>query len=109
MALDVPQLFQNLTNEFGEDLLQRAAVWMTLRESKASFAIEGEADRASRIERFADVIARRTGHGDSPLSDTALAQLQGEILGRRTTLRSEERRVGKECVSTCRSRWSPSH
>src|SRR3546814_20817457 len=28
----------------------------------------------------------------------------GEIAGR-----SEERRVGKECVSTCRSRWSPSH
>src|SRR3546814_20248869 len=23
--------------------------------------------------------------------------------------RSEECRVGKECVSTCRSRWSPSH
>src|SRR3546814_16397149 len=23
--------------------------------------------------------------------------------------RSEERRVGKECVSTCRSRWSPDH
>src|SRR3546814_17792909 len=23
--------------------------------------------------------------------------------------RSEERRVGKECVSTCSSRWSPSH
>src|SRR3546814_5188960 len=33
--------------------------------------------------------------------------------GRRTTVlpasRSEERRVGKECVSTCRSRWSPYH
>src|SRR3546814_13393997 len=25
------------------------------------------------------------------------------------TDRSEERRVGKECVSTCRSRWSPFH
>src|SRR3546814_9857572 len=24
-----------------------------------------------------------------------------------TNFRSEERRVGKECVSTCRSRWSP--
>src|SRR3546814_3985108 len=24
-------------------------------------------------------------------------------------IRSEERRVGKECVSTCRSRWSPNH
>jgi len=86
MALDVPQLFKSLTDEFGEDLLQRAAVWMTLRESKASFAIEGEADRASRIERFADVIVRRTGHGDSPLDDAALAQLQSEILGKRTTL-----------------------
>src|SRR3546814_10632628 len=38
------------------------------------------------------------------------------VLGRRKrrgtpeevqALRSEERRVGKECVSTCRSRWSP--
>src|SRR3546814_1050703 len=26
-----------------------------------------------------------------------------------TIQRSEERRVGKECVSTCRSRWSPYH
>src|SRR3546814_16027563 len=27
----------------------------------------------------------------------------------KTSSRSEERRVGNECVSTCRSRWSPSH
>src|SRR3546814_9327201 len=27
----------------------------------------------------------------------------------RASVRSEERRVGKECVSTCRSRWSPYH
>src|SRR3546814_19473438 len=27
----------------------------------------------------------------------------------RCTARSEERRVGKECVSKCRSRWSPYH
>src|SRR3546814_11610335 len=33
-----------------------------------------------------------------------------EIFGSRAFVyRSEERRVGKECVSTCRSRWSPSH
>src|SRR3546814_14034883 len=30
-------------------------------------------------------------------------------LRRETHPRSEERRVGKECVSTCRSRWSPYH
>src|SRR3546814_17516214 len=28
---------------------------------------------------------------------------------RELQMRSEERRVGKECVSTCRSRWSPYH
>src|SRR3546814_19189728 len=37
----------------------------------------------------------------------------GPMLADRWTVspdgRSEERRVGKECVSTCRSRWSPSH
>src|SRR3546814_13701743 len=33
--------------------------------------------------------------------------LEAQRLEQRT--RSEERRVGKECVSTCRSRWSPYH
>src|SRR3546814_14830584 len=34
---------------------------------------------------------------------------QGEPVERLAFVRSEERRVGKECVSTCRSRWSPLH
>src|SRR3546814_5777549 len=34
----------------------------------------------------------------------------GRHLGaRQCRIRSEERRVGNECVSTCRSRWSPCH
>src|SRR3546814_5381188 len=33
----------------------------------------------------------------------------GQALGPDDQQRSEERRVGKECVSTCRSRWSPYH
>src|SRR3546814_15867529 len=33
----------------------------------------------------------------------------GFIAGFEHPTRSEERRVGKECVSTCRSRWSPDH
>src|SRR3546814_11766144 len=32
-----------------------------------------------------------------------------ELSSTLTSTRSEERRVGKECVSTCRSRWSPNH
>src|SRR3546814_4726964 len=57
-------------------------------------------------------------------SDLARAQCRGDagVIGQRPGLaqgrlpftggrqgRSEERRVGKECVSTCRSRWSPYH
>src|SRR3546814_7984594 len=48
--------------------------------------------------------------------DQAFATFQAETLGARVfgaqvlfQARSEESRVGKECVSTCRSRWSPSH
>src|SRR3546814_12059362 len=33
----------------------------------------------------------------------------GLSIGKGGSIRSEERRVGTECVSTCRSRWSPYH
>src|SRR3546814_2776075 len=42
------------------------------------------------------------------LEGLALHQLEGEQRAGGDP-RSEERRVGKECVSTCRSRWSPYH
>src|SRR3546814_6752721 len=35
--------------------------------------------------------------------------LDGELASGLRLERSEERRVGKECVNTCRSRWSPDH
>src|SRR3546814_17562354 len=40
---------------------------------------------------------------------TAEAARKGLAQGLAIAFRSEERRVGKESVSTCRSRWSPSH
>src|SRR3546814_17744438 len=43
---------------------------------------------------------------DRLVSDQRMLRLEGAFL---EELRSEERRVGKECVSTCRSRWSPYH
>src|SRR3546814_14744969 len=39
----------------------------------------------------------------------ALVAQPDAFMGLRNGRRSEERRVGKECVSTCRSRWSPYH
>src|SRR3546814_14434026 len=43
------------------------------------------------------------------LSRDFLSYGPGEKDKRGRTMRSEERRVGKECVSKCRSRWSPYH
>src|SRR3546814_984042 len=45
------------------------------------------------------------------IGDASPAQHLEELGGQRQEggERSEERRVGKECVSTCRSRWSPYH
>src|SRR3546814_16415711 len=47
--------------------------------------------------------AKITGQPVEPAGKCCFKSLGG--IGRR----SEERRVGKECVSTCRSRWSPYH
>src|SRR3546814_18148867 len=38
------------------------------------------------------------------VEEVAVHELAGAGIG---FVRSEERRVGKECISTCRSRWSP--
>src|SRR3546814_8862201 len=43
------------------------------------------------------------------LSKDGQVILERRKFNTRAMMRSEERRVGKECVSTCRSRWSPYH
>src|SRR3546814_17599863 len=45
----------------------------------------------------------------SPLKTFLTVPLPGAKSGIISATRSEERRVGKECVSTCRSRWSTTH
>src|SRR3546814_3169627 len=46
-------------------------------------------------------------HGKIVVHDREL--WKAYVAGAEKAFRSEERRVGKECVSTCRSRWSPYH
>src|SRR3546814_16862760 len=47
---------------------------------------------------------------EHPAAEPEAARLGGNgNLPDEQFVRSEERRVGKECVSTCRSRWSPYH
>src|SRR3546814_10161516 len=60
------------------------------------------ADRMAAIDHDLDVQAVAL---EQQIVACAADQLRG--IGERR--RSEERRVGKECVSTCRSRWSQNH
>src|SRR3546814_6072330 len=56
-------------------------------------------------ERLKQVDAQTTIHVENRKQQAQDAQSQREL----QMQRSEERRVGKECVSTCRSRWWPYH
>ncbi len=79
---------QHLTDlevEFGAELLRRSAVWLTIKESRASFAIEHEEQHVQRVQRFASVMEQRCGQYDEPLSEATLAELQLQILGSRAT------------------------
>src|SRR3546814_14033974 len=69
--------------DFGDDLIPRPAGSQIFRPDIDIIFVEG-VDRPFRPTR---VLAKRAAQADDPIT------------------RSEERRVGKECVSTCRSRW----
>src|SRR3546814_14761901 len=72
------------------------------RHSTATGSMKGSCGfESSRpgVFRFTE-LKRTTGYGIMrPESDCHILSMS----------RSEERRVGKECVSTCRSRWEPYH
>src|SRR3546814_3623258 len=53
-----------------------------------------------------DQFVRNRAVGPCPLGGAHIAHTKAGAAGFADD-RSEERRVGKECVSTCRSRWSP--
>src|SRR3546814_5720500 len=61
------------------------------------------AQRNAYLQRVRGIIEQGIANGHFRPCDPGLTTLG--FLG----MRSEERRVGKECVSTCRSRWSQYH
>src|SRR3546814_4140508 len=87
----------------------------TIREA------QGRSSRTMRDVKHHDLIAEREKSAayrheieELRAKIASLASLNEMLLEenrllKATVNRSEERRVGKECVSTCRSRWSPCH
>src|SRR3546814_5074427 len=57
--------------------------------------------------RFKDLPSQGVVIGEVDFSNQGRSRVM--LKNRGKLRRSEERRVGKECVSTCRSRWSPYH
>src|SRR3546814_15589239 len=83
----------------GADRLQHDAV--AICENLAARIVRGDRSREDdeRLQRIALIIG---AFGIIAVRREEQVELAEEA-------RSEERRVGKECVSTCRSRWSPYH
>src|SRR3546814_14684544 len=74
------------------------ALIAALQEAGVTVAICSQA--MNRAELSADDLAPGVRVDAAAITTLTNLQLRGWA-------RSEERRVGKECVSTCRSRWSP--
>src|SRR3546814_14776332 len=77
-------------------------------------------DQTERVTRECARMIAEVIHEDTRLPDEAAHLLAVSLVGMdqvsarywlddASSIRSEERRVGQECVSTCRSRWAPGH
>src|SRR3546814_13128540 len=84
------------------DLLVQANVNTRVRDPPIAFFFSIRNDTGAKsdvtLQNFAVVRQFRQDFACGPRTHVAMMRE-----------RSEERRVGKECVSTCRSRWSPYH
>src|SRR3546814_21184721 len=95
-------------NDYGQDILARDL-------AEASALVGHRLDDKDEAQAAVQAYVRTA----SPQEDGRLAQhfhnwlRRQEFLlrdcGQASFLRSKERRVGKECVSLCRARWSPYH
>src|SRR3546814_18387604 len=101
---------------------RRARIAQAVAHIKLKMGDTGNHYRPSReAEVLRQAMERNHGPDGGPLTDETIARLMREIMSVCLSLespltiaylgpeRSEERRVGKECVSPCRSRWSPYH
>src|SRR3546814_16403105 len=73
------------------------------------------AEARRRLQVWAQYVVRgnmlrfSVAHAECRRLDIVIQNIEAKRLEIAREVRSEERRVGKECVSTCRSRWSPYH
>jgi Fic family protein len=77
IALSSSQQAHQILNRFSKDLLQRASSFLLLKDSKASFTIEGESPKNSRAVRWGKAIGQA---GKYPLTKAELIRLQQIVI-----------------------------
>src|SRR3546814_12306702 len=88
-----------------------ALLWISLRRKGRRERTEGRGGRAGQSMPW-PLLTQRYGRGQEaliPVSAFLRCWRWSSFSLRPHGVRSEERRVGKEWVSTCRARWSPYH
>src|SRR3546814_3808738 len=82
--------------------------WPMDSRDATAIGVDADSDRAWVHASIARLRREAARSADTHLLHVALPAFPGIDFYFKDE-RSEERRVGKECVSTCRSRWSPYH
>ncbi len=78
MAMDLQKKAQEVIDEVSRDILARCAAFLLLKDSKASYAIEGEGSSRDRIQRWAKAIGEA---GQRPLDEDELLRLHRIVIG----------------------------
>ena len=74
---NLPMLILHNIGKIHRDVLLRAAAFLLLEDSKASYAIEGEAPLQNRAERWGRIIGKA---GNTPLTNAEFHRLQKEVI-----------------------------
>src|SRR3546814_20614102 len=96
----------NLSLGFSHPVLFKTPDGITISTPTQTEVVVTGADK----QRVGEVAAKIRGfRPPEPYKGKGVKYAGENIIRKEAKKRSEERRVGKECVSTGRSRWSPSH
>lgn len=71
----------HMVDQFGLETIERAVNWLTIKESKASFAIESEGKEEDRIRRLARAMTTHCGKIESALTEEGMLMIQRAIMG----------------------------
>ena len=81
-------------------------------EDTPAYKMPNQVDEETALDYQAEIMALQQEiafkKAEERIGETLLVMIEGKVADE-NAYRSEERRVGKECLRLCRSRWSPYH